>query len=494
MTSAVAEAAGGHDVLWDLSRAQGRIYSGGWRPGSRGVAGVISPGDSSRLGETGVAGEDDVELAAGIAVAAQRDWATASYQVRTGVLVRAAAALRELQPEAERMLVQESGSLPLKARYEVAKAIAELEAAARLTTMPQGDVLPVEDPGTLGIARRIPVGVVGVIAPWNAPLTLAIRSVAPAIALGNAVLVKPDIKTPFSGGALIAEIFERAGLPEGLLHVLPGDAETGEAVVSSPHTGVIAFTGSSAAGRRVGEIAGRMLKRVSLELGGNNAIIVLADADLDLAVRCGVGGAFRHQGQVCMATGRHLVHESIADEYVERMRAATERMRLGDPLSPETTLGPLITVGQAERVQGIVDAAVADGARIVRGGTHEGVFYQPTILDGVTSDNAAFRQEIFGPVAPITRFSTEEEALALANASDYGLSAAIHSRDVARALGFASQLRAGMVAVNGQTIYDAAHIPMGGIGASGNGGRHGGHWNLDEFTYWQWVTVPTISG
>ncbi|MGN7977565.1 aldehyde dehydrogenase family protein [Microbacterium sp. 22195] len=222
MTSAAAEAGGRRDAQWDLSRAQGRIYSGGWRPGSRGVAAVISPGDGSRVGETGVAGEDDVERAAGIAVAAQRDWATASYQVRTGVLARAAAALRELQPEAERMLVQESGSLPLKARYEVAKAIAELEAAARLTTMSQGDLLPVEDPGTLGIARRIPVGVVGVIAPWNAPLTLAIRSVAPAIALGNAVLVKPDIKTPFSGGALIAEIFERAGLPEGGSARAPG--------------------------------------------------------------------------------------------------------------------------------------------------------------------------------------------------------------------------------------------------------------------------------
>jgi len=491
MTSAVAEAAGRRDVLWDLSRAQGRIYSGGWRPGSRGVAGVISPGDGGRLGETGVAGEDDVERAAGIAVAAQRDWATASYQVRTGVLVRAAAALRELQPEAERMLVRESGSLPLKARYEVAKAIAELEAAARLTTMPQGDVLPVEDPGTLGIARRIPVGVVGVIAPWNAPLTLAIRSVAPAIALGNAVLVKPDIKTPFSGGALIAEIFERAGLPEGLLHVLPGDAETGEAVVSSPHTAVIAFTGSSAAGRRVGEIAGRMLKRVSLELGGNNAIIVLADADLDLAVRCGVGGAFRHQGQVCMATGRHLVHESIADEYVRRLTEAVATMAPADPSEPGAALGPLISTTQAERVQTIVDQAVAGSARLVTGGAHDGPFYEPTVLDDVDEQNTAFRSEIFGPVAPVTRFSSDEEALRLADGTDYGLTAAIHTRDVGRALGLAQRLRVGMIAVNGQTVYDAPHIPMGGMGASGNGSRHGDRWNLDEFTHWQWVTVPT---
>lgn len=478
---------------WEPAAAQGRIFSGGWRESGGGVLAVTSPGDGGVVGTVGIADENDVEQAGLRAVAAQRDWAVASYRTRAGVLSRAAEVLREIRADVEHILIRESGSLPTKAAHEVGKAIDELVEAAALVTMSQGDVLPVEDPTTLGIARRIPVGVVGVIAPWNAPLMLAIRSVAPAIALGNAVIVKPDVKTAFSGGAVLAEIFERAGLPDGVLHILPGGPETGEAVVRSPHTDVISFTGSSAAGRRVGEVAGGLLKRVILELGGNNAFIVLADADLDLAVACGIGGSFRHQGQICMATGRHLVHESIADEYVERLSAAAAAMRLGDPLADGTTLGPLITTAQAERVQGIVDAAVDGGARVVQGGTHDGVFYRPTVLDGVDADNAAFRSEIFGPVAPVTRFSTAEEALALANASDYGLSAAIHTRDIARGLGFASRLRAGMVALNGQTIYDAAHIPMGGIGASGNGGRHGGHWNLDEFTYWQWVTVPTIS-
>ncbi|MFB9930387.1 aldehyde dehydrogenase family protein [Amycolatopsis halotolerans] len=477
---------------WDIREADGQIYSGGWRAGGGGTQPVVSPGDGGKVGLAGIADQHDVERAGARAAKAQAEWSGASYRLRADVLTRAAEALRDIRADVEDVLVRESGSLPAKAKHEVDKAIDELIAAAGLVTMSQGDLLPVEDPTTLGLARRIPVGVVGVIAPWNAPLMLAMRSVAPAIALGNAVLVKPDVKTAFSGGAVLARIFEQAGLPDGVLHVLPGGAATGEAVVRSPHTNAISFTGSSAAGRRVGEIAGGLLKRVVLELGGNNAFIVLADADLDRAVAGGVGGTFRHQGQICMATGRHLVHESIADEYVERLKAAAGKLRLGDPKAPGTTLGPLITTAQAERVHGIVEAAVAGGARVVHGATHDGAFYQPTVLDGVTADNAAFRSEIFGPVAPVTRFSTEEEALELANATEYGLSAAIHSRDVARALGFASRLRAGMVALNGQTIYDAAHIPMGGLGASGNGGRHGGHWNLDEFTYWQWVTVPTI--
>lgn len=478
---------------WDLGQAEGRIYSGGWREGGGGTLTVASPGDGGTIGRIGIADANDVERAGALAAEAQVAWGRASYRDRAGVLTRAAEVLKEMRAELELVLVRESGSLPAKAAHEVDKAVDELIAAAALVTVSQGDILPVEDPSVLGLARRVPVGVVGVIAPWNAPLMLAMRSVAPAIALGNAVIVKPDVKTAFSGGAAIAEMFERAGLPPNVLHVLPGGPDTGEALVASAHTSVIAFTGSTAAGKRVGEVAGGLLKRVILELGGNNAAIVMSDADLDQAVASGVAGSFRHQGQICMATGRHLVHESIADEYTRRLGAAAARMNLGDPLGAGTTLGPLISELQAQRVQGIVDEAVAGGASIVHGGTHEGPFYQPTVLDGVNPDNAAFRQEIFGPVAPVTRFSTEEEALALANASAYGLSASIHSRDVSRALGFATRLKAGMVALNGQTIYDAAHIPMGGLGSSGNGGRHGGHWNLDEFTFWQWVTVPTAT-
>ena len=371
----------------------------------------------------------------------------------------------------------------------MAKTADQFRAAIALLEQPIGSLLPDETPGRLSFARRVPVGVVGVIAPWNAPLMLAMRSILPALALGNAVLVKPDVKTPITGGVLIARIFEAAGLPEGVLGILPGGPEIGEAVVASPHTDLISFTGSSAAGRKVGAVAGGMLKKVILELGGNNAFIVLPDADLDDAVAQAVRGSYSHQGQICMATGRHLVHESVADEYVRRLVAHAAAQRVGDPADPQTTLGPLIDVRQAERVQDVVDRAVAAGARVLTGGRHSGQFFEPTVLDGVEPGNPAFEAEIFGPVLPVTRFSTDEQAVAIANASDYGLCAAIHTADLDRALAIAGRLRTGMVHVNGQTVTDYAWAPMGGMGRSGNGGRFGGHWSLEEFTTTQWVTA-----
>lgn len=476
---------------WDVASVEGMLYSDGWHAGAGGTTEIFSPIDGTRVGTVGLADASDVERAGTIAAAAQPEWARTSYRERAAVLTRAADTLEEMHDDVEALLVLEGGSAPAKAHYETEKAVEELRAAAGLVTAPQGELLPDENPSVMSIARRVPVGTVGVIAPWNAPLALAMRAVAPALVLGNAVILKPDIKTAFAGGASIATIFEKAGLPKGLLHVLPGGPETGEAVVKSLYTNVISFTGSSAAGKRVGEVAGSLLKRVVLELGGNNAIVVLDDADIDAAVHAGMGSAFRHQGQICMATGRHLVHESLAEEYLSKLERVVAEMRVGDPRDPGIGVGPLISVVQAERVQKIVDAAVDDGATLVSGGTHDGAYYKPTVLDNVTRDNAAFQSEIFGPVVPVTRFGDDDEALALTNATSYGLSAAIHSRDIPRAMAFASQLKTGMVHINGETSYDTAYTPMGGMGASGNGGRYGGHWNLDEFTYWQWVTIAS---
>jgi benzaldehyde dehydrogenase (NAD) len=337
--------------------------------------------------------------------------------------------------------------------------------------------------------RRIPVGVVGAITPWNSPSVLGMRVVAPALALGNAVVLKPDPQTPVIGGAMFEAVFREAGLPDGVLQIVVGGADVGEALVTDPNVAVVSFTGSTAAGRRVGELAGARLKKVSLELGGNNAFIVLDDADLAAATAAGAFSAFQFQGQVCFAAGRHIVHESVAGDYIDALRDKAQTLRMGDPYREDVQLGPIVNEKQVKRVDDIVQRSVQGGARLVTGGTHEGLFYQPTVLAEVTQDLPAWTDEIFGPVAPITTFSSDEEAISLANSSDYGLVGAVYSRSLSRGLSVANRIKAGMVHVNDGTLNDEATIPFGGTGMSGNGTRYGGEANLDNFTEWQWVTV-----
>jgi len=252
---------------------------------------------------------------------------------------------------------------------------------------------------------------------------------------------------------------------------------------------VVSFTGSTAAGRRVGELAGARLKKVALELGGNNAFIVLDDADLAAATAAGAFSSFQFQGQVCFAAGRHIVHESVAGDYVDALRDKAKGLRMGDPYREDVQLGPIVNEKQVRRVADIVDRSVAGGARLVIGGGHEGLFYEPTVLADVTQDLPAFTDEIFGPVAPVTTFRTDEEAIALANSSAYGLVGAVYSTSLSRGLSVANRIKAGMVHVNDGTLNDEATIPFGGTGMSGNGARYGGEANLDNFTEWQWVTV-----
>jgi len=243
------------------------------------------------------------------------------------------------------------------------------------------------------------------------------------------------------------------------------------------------------AGRRVGALAGGLLKKVSLELGGNNAFVILDDADLEAAASAGAFSSFQFQGQVCFAVGRHIVARSVADDYVELLAAKARRLRLGDPYRTDVDLGPIVNEKQLARVDGIVARSVAGGARLVEGGTHEGLFYRPTVLADVTTSVPAWTDEIFGPVAPVIGFDTDDEAVALANATDYGLAAGVYSSSISRGLSIANRIKAGMVHVNDQTINDEALIPFGGMGISGNGGRFGGEANLEAFTEWQWVTV-----
>ncbi|MEV2275310.1 benzaldehyde dehydrogenase [Nocardiopsis sp. NPDC049922] len=475
--------------LLDPELWTGRIFSDGWRDAAA-DAPVTEPATGAELGRVGVASPADVAEATERAARAQRDWAALPHRERARVLRRAGDVLESHASQVQDWLIRESGSIPAKAAIEVSVSVRECEEAAALASAPLGELLPT-DQDRLSLTRRVPVGVVGVIAPFNFPLILAMRSIAPALALGNAVVLKPDPRTSVSAGAAIARIFEEAGLPEGLLHVLPGGADTGQALVTDPRVRVISFTGSTAAGRAVGELAARHLKRAHLELGGNSAFIVLDDADLDAAVGLGAWGSFLHSGQICMASGRHLVHSSLAGEYVERLAAKAEALPVGDPATGEVALGPIIDARQVERVHELVTATVKAGARLAAGGTHEGLFYRPTVLADVTRDMPAYAQEVFGPVAPVLAFDTLDEAAELAADSEYGLSLGITTSDVGKGMALAERIPSGMAHINDQTVNDEAVSPFGGVGNSGFGRVGGPAANIESFTETRWITVRT---
>ena len=302
-------------------------------------------------------------------------------------------------------------------------------------------------------------------------------------------MLKPDLRTAIAGGLVIARVFEEAGLPEGLLHVLPGGSEAGQALCMDPNIPMISFTGSTETGRRVAELAGKHLKKVTLELGGKNSILILDDADLDLAASNVAWSAWLHQGQICMSAGRVLVHEKLASELVQRLIEKANRLPVGDPNTEQVALGPLIDQRQLERVDSIVQDSIKQGAELRAGGTHRQLFYSPTVLEKVTPRMRAFREEIFGPIACVTTFDSDKQAIALASDTEYGLSAGVISSSVERALAVARQLPVGMTHINDQPVDDEAGVPFGGIGSSGNGNRHGGPSNWDEFTEWRWLTI-----
>jgi benzaldehyde dehydrogenase (NAD) len=471
----------------------GNVYLGGaWKPGSGGVIDVREPATGSVLGQVGQANAADVHTAAEYAVTAQREWAARPHTERAAVLRKAAQLWAEHAEEISRWNVREVGAVPGMAGFALHVAEQECYEAAALPSHAYGELIPSEEP-RLSMARRVPAGVVGVISPFNVPIILGIRSVAPALALGNAVILKPDPRTAVTGGVVLARIFEEAGLPPGVLQMLPGGADVGEALVTDPAVRIISFTGSTPAGRRVGELAGKHLKRAHLELGGNSALIVLDDADIDAAVNLAAWGSFFHQGQICMTTGRHLVAERIYGDFVDALTAKAEQLPVGDPAAGEVALGPLIDEGQRDKVHALVTASVDAGAALKTGGTFEGLCYRPTVLSEVTEAAPAFRAEIFGPVAPVTRFGDLDEAVRVATASEYGLSLGIVTRDPLRGLALADRIPSGIVHINDQTVNDEANVPFGGVAASGTGSRFGGPAaNIEAFTETRWVTMRSL--
>lgn len=476
-------------TFFDKSTWDGRYFTGQWTAADR-VEPVRSPSTGEQIGSYGSASAADLDAAVTAAVSAQRDWAARPAQERADILRRAGDIIDEHADVLAQWLADEAGSSQGKAGFEAGLVKDEFHLASGTAMMPYGQLLHSSKP-RLSLARRRPVGVVGVISPFNFPAILSVRSIAPALALGNAVILKPDPRTTVSGGLFFAAALAEAGVPEGVFSVLPGGAEVGSALVDHRRVTVISFTGSTEAGRAIGARGGELLKRVHLELGGNNALIVMPDVDVTAAASAGAWGSFLHQGQVCMTTGRHLVHEDIYDEYVATLAEKAAALPAGNP-SSGAPLGPVIDAKQRDKIHAIVSESVDAGASLKAGGGYDGLFYQATVLADVRPEHAAFQREIFGPVAPVTPFSSDDELTELVNSSEYGLSLGILAKDAMRAYEHAEHLPTGILHINDQTVDDEAQAPFGGVGFSGTGARFGGHEaNIEAFTETQWVTMQS---
>jgi benzaldehyde dehydrogenase (NAD) len=468
----------------------GMIYNGTWIPAEDGATTeIVSPLDGQVIAEVGEASAGDVARAAEAAAVAGAAWNALGVNDKVAVFNKAAAIIERDADEIREWIQKEVGSVPGMTGVEIEYGTELVRQGASLCVAPRGEILPAMKPGQQNYARRIPRGVVGVIGPWNAPFMLSLRNVAPALALGNGVVLKPAPQTPVSGGVLIARIFEEAGLPPGVLQVVPGDGPTGAALTTDPKVNSIAFTGSTAIGRLVGKAAGENLKPVQLELGGNNAYIVLEDANMEAAVGIGLAASVFANGQGCLVIGRHLVHESIAEEYTAAITAAAKSVKAVDPrTNPETMQGPLVNEKQLDHVVDLIKRAEAAGARKLAGEDPEGLYFSAHVYDHVAADNPLFVEETFAPVVSITTFKTDEEAIALANASEYGLTCSIMTADTGRAMAIANGVHSGNVHINDITALAVAWAPLGGVGASGNGTAFGGSADLDAYTAWQWVT------
>jgi aldehyde dehydrogenase (NAD+) len=465
---------------------------GEWRAGRSGKRNVdVDPYSGKTLVEIPLATAQDVDEAYAAAARAQRAWADAAPAERAGVMHRAVQMFDARREEIIAWLIREAGSTRLKATIECDSARAITLEAASFPYRVAGRILPSDIAGKENRVYRHPLGVIGVISPWNFPLHLTQRSLAPALALGNAVVVKPASDTPVSGGLLAAKIFEEAGLPPGVLSVAVGaGSEIGDHFVEHRVPRLISFTGSTAVGRGIARLAmsGQRIKRVALELGGNSPLVVLDDADVDQAARAAVFGRFLHQGQICMSVNRIIVDAKCHDAFVERFVEQVRGLKVGDPNDAATVIGPIIDGSQLQGLLEKIEQARRDGATQALGGKPQGQVLPPHVFTGVAPESALARDESFGPIVPILRAKDEADALRLANDTDYGLSSAVFSGDVDRGVRFARQIEAGMSHVNDMSVQDEPHTPFGGEKNSGIG-RFGGDWILDEFTSAHWVSV-----
>jgi acyl-CoA reductase-like NAD-dependent aldehyde dehydrogenase len=435
----------------------------------------------------------EARQAANRAAAAFPLWSATPPTERRAILNRAADILLERSDDFAEIIGAETGGTRAWSELNCTLGAAILREAAAMTTQVAGEVIPSDRGGSFAMAIRQPCGVVLSMAPWNAPIVLSVRSIAMPLACGNTVVFKASELCPGTH-ALIGKVLADAGLPSGALAVIHNQEaqapEIAEALIAHSAVRRINFTGSTRSGRVIAEMAARHLKKTLLELGGKAPLIVLEDADVDEAVRAAAFGAFFHQGQICMSTERLIVHESVADAFTEKLVAEAARMRPGDPSDPANAIGPMISEQAAIRVKALIDDAVQKGARLVAGGQRQAVWLDATILDQVKPSMRIYYEECFGPVASIIRFREVDEAVSIANDTEYGLSAAVFSRDVTRALGVAQRLETGICHINSATIHDEPQMPFGGVKSSGHG-RFGGRAGIDEFTELRWVTIQS---
>lgn len=465
---------------------------GGERVGAR-DGGLFERKDpvSGELATRAAAGKAaDAIAAADAAAAAFKGWASIGPTARRTLLLKAADNVEAMQDEFAARMAGEIGATRAWANFNVMLAARMLREAAAMTTQISGEVIPSDKPNCIAMATRQPAGVVLGIAPWNAPVILGVRALAMPLACGNTVVLKASEICPATH-ALIGEALAGAGLPAGVVNVVtnaPADAaEVVAALVAHPAVRRVNFTGSTKVGKIIAQLGAQHLKPVLLELGGKAPCIILDDADLDAAVAGAAFGAFMNQGQICMSTERVIVHEKIADAFVAKFAAKAATLTAADPRTGGK-LGSLVGREAVDRALALMEDAVAKGAKVVAGGQADGVLMNATVLDGVTPAMTVYSEESFGPLVSVIRVKDDEEALAVANDTEYGLSAAVFGRDIARALNVANRIESGICHINGPTVHDEAQMPFGGVKSSGYG-RFGGKAAINEFTDLRWITI-----
>jgi len=458
----------------------------------------ISPYTGEVYAAVAAGGPEDVVRAVDAAEDAFTAWAATPPSVRRGIFLKAADILDARADDVVGLMAREVGGVSPWARFNTGLGASILREAAAAVTQPVGEVLATEPADRLSLAVREPVGVVAAFSPWNAPVILGTRAIAIPLAAGNTVVLKPSEDAPIACGLLLADVLREAGLPAGVLNVVTNAredaADVARTLIADPRVRAVNFTGSTGVGRVIGTTAAEHLKPAVLELGGKNAVLVLDDADLDHAVDAVTFGAFHNAGQICMSADRILVHRAVAGEFTARLAAKVSALPHGDPADPATVVGPLITEQAARRVATLVGDAVAAGAKVhAGGGEPHGARYPATVLDGVTADMRIHREEIFGPALTVLTVEDDDQAVAIANDTEYGLTAGVLTADTRRGLALARRLRTGIVHVGDQTVDDEPQAPFGGVKSTGYG-RFGGRWGVDAFTTTRWITIAGRPG